>query len=198
MYRVLKTLGKLQAPCGCKRERSEPPPPPDVERIGLIVGLDYTHWRGQPICNVIEFESRYCLASEVCSRETGDEAKRVMQLALKRARALGLPVQGITVKSDHGSPFRSEVFEDYIAARQCYRDYSAVGRPQGMGRVERFNRSEKEQSLKWEDAQQRDEIQQVCDAYRRFYNHKRPHQALAYQTPAHVVRLLVPKVVPLK
>jgi transposase InsO family protein len=133
----------------------------------------------------------------MCARLTSQEAKRTLQLAMRRARKLGMPTAGVTVRFDHGSPVTGEVFEAYVAQRKCFREYSAVGRPQGMGKVERFNRSEKEQALKWDDATQRAEIQVVCDSYRQHYKYKRPYQALARKTPASVARHLTPKVVPL-
>ncbi len=123
------------------------PAPLQLEHLGLTVGLGFTHWDRKPICDVLEYESRYCLATVVSSRETSQAATAALDMALKEARRLGLPYQGIEVKSDHGSTFTAAPFRSFLVEQTCQQTLSAVGRPQGMGRVERFNRSLKEQGL---------------------------------------------------
>jgi putative transposase len=59
-----------------------------------------------------------------------------------------------------------------------------------MGRVERYNRSLKEQGLQFEDINEHPSLQSALDRYRRYYNKQRPHQALDYQTPLHVIQHL--------
>lgn len=38
-------------------------PPPQSEQVGWTLGLDFTHWGPYRLCNVIEYQSRICLAS---------------------------------------------------------------------------------------------------------------------------------------
>ena len=57
-----------------------------------------------------------------------------------------------------------------------------------MGRVERFNRSLKEQGLQPEDLEPRGSLQPTLDAYRSYYNTQPPHQALGYQTPLELLQ----------
>ena len=140
VYRVMKCLDLCQK---LKKKRSvkSAPAPLELDSLGLTVGLDFTHWDKKPILNVLEFESRYCLASVVSERETSEAAKEALALALREAKGLGLPHRDIEVKSDHGSPFTAETFRTFLNNNRCQQTLSAVGRPQGMGRVERFNRS---------------------------------------------------------
>jgi putative transposase len=188
VYRVMKRLGLCQKQ---KRHAStviSAPAPLQLEQLGLTVGLDFTHWDRKPICNVLEYESRYCLATVVSERETSEAATAALDLALQEAKRLGLPYQGIEVKSDRGSTFTAAPFRAFLNEQTCQQTLSAVGRPQGMGRVERFNRSLKEQGLQPEELDPGESLQPLLDTYRSYYNHHRPHQALDYLTPLEFLR----------
>ncbi len=141
-------------------------------------GLDFTHWGRKPICNVLEYESRYCLAAVVNERETSEAATAALDQALQEAKRLGMPCQGIEVESDHGSTFTAP-FRAFLTKRRGQQTLSAVGRPQGIGRVERFNCSLKEQGLQPEELDPGGSLQSLLD----LYNRQRPHQALDYLTP---------------
>jgi transposase InsO family protein len=104
----------------------------------MTIGLDFTHWQGKPICNVLEFESRYCLASVVYARETAETAQAALAEAFREAARPGLPTTKVEIRSDHGSTFTAELLEKFITDMGCWHTLSAVGRPQGMGRVERY------------------------------------------------------------
>ncbi len=68
VYRVMKRLELCQKPKRSKKAVKSAPAPLVLENIGLTVGLDFTHWDKKPILNVIEYESRYCLASVVSEK----------------------------------------------------------------------------------------------------------------------------------
>jgi putative transposase len=188
VYRVMKRLDLCQRPKQNKKAVKSAPAPLVLENIGLTVGLDFTHWDRKPICNIIEYESRYCLASVVSEQETSLAAKAALEEALAEAKRLGLPHSGIEVKSDHGSPFTAETFCSFLIDNCCQQTLSAVGRPQGMGRVERFNRSLKEQALQPEELDPGQDLQPILNSYRSYYNAHRPHQALSYKTPLEVLQ----------
>jgi putative transposase len=187
IYRVMKALDLCQKPVK-KRLVKSAPAPLNIDQLGMTVGLDFTHWQKQPICNVLEYESRYCLASVVSLRETSEAAKAALKRALDEAASLGLPSTKVEVKSDHGSPFTAEPFTNFLSEQRCQQALSAVGKPQGMGSVERLNRSIKEQGLAREETLSPLEIQEVLDNYRNYYNTQRPHQALGSKTPIQVIR----------
>ena len=187
VYRLMKALDLCQKPVKKKPVKSTTTPL-ELESIGMTIGLDFTHWQKAPICNVLEYESRYALATIVTDRETAQAAKSVMELALLEAQRLGLPTTGIEVKSDQGSTFTAEVFEDFLYNQGCQHSFSPVAVPQGMAKVERFNRSAKEQALAREECDSKEAIQDVLDSYRQYYNSQRPHQALGYKTPLDIIR----------
>lgn len=188
IYRRMKGLGLLQEPPKAKRQ-PKPLPPADIDpsKVGLTIGLDFTHWQKKPLCNVLEYESRYCLASLETGQETAAAAIQAVQKALAESAQLGLPITNIVVKSDQGSTFTADEFRSFLAKNACYSSYSAVGVPQGMGRLERYNRSVKEQGLARYDFEPGESSQGALDEYREYYNQRRPHQALGYLTPADVI-----------
>lgn len=189
IYRLMKRL-ELCQPAPVKRKVKSQVAALELDKVGLTVGLDFTHWHKKPICNVIEYQSRYSLATVATGQETAQTAKAALQQALHEAKRLGLPHEQLEVKSDHGSTFTAATFTEFLLKQQCQHTLSAVGRPQGMGRVERYNRSLKEQGLQFEDINEHDSLQPLLNRYRRYYNTKRPHQALNYQTPLHVIQQL--------
>jgi putative transposase len=142
------------------------------------------------VVNVLEYQSRYCLASVAFREETAFTAVAAMKSALAEAATLGLPVKGITVKSDHGSTFTADEFRSFLRENSLSQSLSAVGKPQGMGRVERFNRSVKEQGLARFELEAGESAQAALDEYRAYYNGCRPHQALGYRTPLDVIESL--------
>jgi putative transposase len=184
VLRLMKRKGMLPKPYRRKRKKPTPTEPPDLTEVGMMIGLDFTHWQGKPICNVIEYEARYCLASVVYARETAETAQDALAEAFREAARLGLPTTKVEIKSDHGATFTAETFEKFIIDKGCWHTLSAVGRPQGMGRVERYNRNVKEQRLRWADEMlSASDLQDELDQYRKFYNEVRPHRALDGSTP---------------
>jgi putative transposase len=190
VYRVMKRLGLLQPRVKGKNRGGGVPADLNPKEVGLTVGLDFTHWRKEPVVNVLEYQSRYCLASVAFREETAFTAVAAMKTALAEAGRLGLPVGGITVKSDHGSTFTADVFRAFLRENTLSQALSAVGKPQGMGRVERFNRSVKEQGLARFELEPGESAQVALDEFRAYYNACRPHQALGYRTPLEVIESL--------
>jgi len=188
VLRVMKRLKLLPKPYRRRRPKATPTPPPNPAEVGMTVGLDFTHWQKRPICNVLEYQSRYCLASLACPAETSLTARDALSAALAEAKILGLPTAKIEVKSDHGPVFTADAFESFITELGNWHTLSAVGRPQGMGRVERYNRNSKEQRLRWTDIQDAAELQTELSGYRKFYNEQRPHRALGGLTPIAFLR----------
>lgn len=186
VYRLMKHTERLQQSPRRKGYRYSPPPRP--EQIGLTLGLDFTRWGRTRLCNVIEYQSRYCLAAVASAGEDARAAINALDRAMGEARSLHLPTQGIEVKSDQGSAFKSNPFTGFLTEQGCAQTLAAVGKPQGMGRVERFHRTLKEESLQYEEIEGFEHLNQVLEDFRQHYNIQRPHQALGYKTPLEVIQ----------
>jgi transposase InsO family protein len=118
VYRIMKRL-ELGQPAPVKRKVKSQVATLELDKVGLTVGLDFTHWQKQPICNVIEYQSRYALATLATGQETALTAKEALQQALHEAKRLGLPHKQLEVKSDHGSTFTAATFTEFLLKQQC-------------------------------------------------------------------------------
>ena len=96
-----------------------------------------------------------------------------MERAREEARRLGLPTKGLLLRTDRGSAFQSEAFHGYLCEHQIGQVFAQVGRPQGIGKIERLHRSLKEEKLMREEIRDPLELQRALDEYRHFYNTRR-------------------------
>jgi putative transposase len=144
----------------------------DITYIPLKRGWVY-------VAAVMDWFSRYVLSWEMSI--TLDSSFCVD--AVKRALGLGVPE---IFNSDQGSQFTSEAFVGVLKSAGIRISMDGVRRAYDNIFVERLWRS-----LKYEEVYLRD-YAMVTEARRgigdwfEFYNHRRPHQALDYRTPAEV------------
>jgi putative transposase len=88
--------------------------------------------------------------------------------------------------TDQGCQFTSEAFTGVLKAHDIRISMDGKGRALDNIFVERLWRSVKYEEVYPHHYQTMNEARDGLDAYFRFYNHERPHQALANQTPAEV------------
>lgn len=103
--------------------------------------------------------------------------------ALQRALRWGRPE---IFNSDQGSQFTSDEFTGVLAQRGVAISMDGRGRCLDNIFIERLWRSVKYEEVYLKDYQRYAEAQHELGRYFRHYNHERPHQALAYRTPAEV------------
>jgi transposase InsO family protein len=139
------------------------------------------------IISVIDDRSRYCAAVHAVAGEfEGADAIAAFDAAVADA---GPPM---SVLSDRGTQFTGRrhgavgAFERHVWATGAYTLNGRGYHPQTQGKVERFHRTMAEWLDDEGDFGTLAELQACLDAFRRDYNHDRPHQSLADQTPAEV------------
>jgi len=177
VYRVLKAEELLLPMKRRPKARSQGSEPSKPEQVGLVLSADSTLWRliehkgspalgGYRILNVIEEESRYLLASvaeRVGEGETARLAKEAIERAREEARKLGLPTKGLRLRTDRGSAFQSEDFRGYLYEHQIGQVWAPVRKPQGIGKIERWQRSLKEEKIMQEEIRDPLEHERVLD-----------------------------------
>lgn len=131
------------------------------------------------VAAVMDWFSRYVLSFELSI--TLDNSFCVE--ALKSALGLGTPQ---IFNSDQGSQFTSEAFTGVLKSAGIRISMDGVRRAYDNIFVERLWRS-----LKYEEVYLRDygtipEARRGIGEWFEFYNHRRPHQSLAYRTPAEI------------
>lgn len=91
---------------------------------------------------------------------------------------------GLEWRSDHGPQFTGGDARDLCRDWKVTHTFAPIGRPTGNSVVERFIRTLKEEVLWIQDFRTVEDVRRAVEAWLPTYNARRPHQALAYQTPA--------------
>lgn len=88
------------------------------------------------------------------------------------------------IRSDNGSEFTAQALQDWLKGLHVKTAYIEPGSPWENGYNERFNGSLRDECLNREHFYTLKEAQHIIEAWRREYNHIRPHSALGYRPPA--------------
>jgi transposase InsO family protein len=188
IHRALVRRGMVVAQPG-KRPRSawrrfEWPRPNDAWQI------DATCWalrsgREVWVMDVLDDHSRSVVAARVCGGPTGEAAWGAFCDGTGR---YGVPAH---VMSDNGTCFTGRflsgaevAFERDLRALGVRHIRSTPGHPQTCGKLERFHQTLKKRLRAMPLARSHAQLQDQIDDFVAFYNHDRPHRALAGATPA--------------
>ncbi len=154
-----------------------------IERVDQVWSTDITYIRMAKgfvyLVAVIDWFSRYVLSWQLSI----SLAEEFCIEALERALDAGRPE---IFNSDQGAQFTSEDFTGCLLARGIPISMDGRGRALDNVFVERLWRAVKYEEVYLKDYQTVAEVRAALAAYFDFYNHRRPHQALGYRTPAEV------------
>jgi putative transposase len=132
-------------------------------------------------CVVDDF-TRECLASVVDTSIGGQRVIRELeQLTIER----GMPK---TIVSDNGSELTSAAVLRWSTGRLEWH-YIAPGKPMQNAFVESFNGRLRDECLNEHAFLNLAEAREIIEAWRRDYNHLRPHSSLAARTPAEFAQI---------
>jgi transposase InsO family protein len=186
IHRVLQRHGLVVAQehrAPKKWKRFERHAPNDLWQIdGTMVALadGSKAW----IVDLLDDHARYAIGATAVRRFTVHAAWKAMDTAITEH---GVPRQLI---SDNGLQFKSRkgqkpvFFQERLAALNIHQLNSRPRHPQTCGKLERYHRTFKEFYADNGPAATIEELQELCDGFRWYYNHERPHRALNQQTPA--------------
>ena len=90
--------------------------------------------------------------------------------------------------SDQGSQFTSLAYEQALLTAGCRISRDGRGQATDNAFIERLWRTIKRERIYLNPADDGQHLFHQLDAYFAYYNHRRPHQSLSGQTPAHVYR----------
>ncbi len=133
---------------------------------------------------VIDCGDRTMLDIEVAKSQESSAVLRPILRALRTEFGTpGRVPDALELRTDHGSVYTGG---DCFALTQTWglkHTFAPVGRPTGNAVAERVIRTLKEELIWTRDWKSIDELRRAVDTWRLVYNHKRPHQALNWQTP---------------
>lgn len=149
---------------------------------------DTTHWHladgtDVEILNYLDDHSRLLVASDAFLSVKG---AGVVEVFFTAAQAYGFPASLLT---DNGAVFTGKsrrgkvLLESELERLGIVFKHSTPYHPQTCGKVERFHQTLKRYLAKQSPAASLAVLQLQLDTFRAYYNHHRPHRALAGQTP---------------
>jgi putative transposase len=106
------------------------------------------------------------------------------QALIARFGTLGRVHQPFLLRSDNGLVFTSRSYTTLVRSYGLKQEFITPHSPQQNGLVERVIRTLKEQCVHRHRFETLQHASRVIDDWIGFYNHRRPHQALAMKTPA--------------
>lgn len=134
--------------------------------------------RGIRMLTVIDEYTRECLTIRVAYRLKSDDVLDVLSdLFLLK----GMPDY---IRSDNGSEFTAHTLREWLKELKVRTAYIEPGSPWENGFNERFNGSLRDECLNGELFYTLREAQVIVEAWRKEYNHIRPHSSLNYRPPA--------------
>jgi putative transposase len=128
---------------------------------------------------VMDWFSRYVLAWALSNSLEGSFCRTALQQALRH----GTP---LIFNTDQGSQFTAQGFTTLLEAAGVQISMDGRGRVFDTIFVERLWRTVKYEHLDLYEYEAGPAVAQGLDSYFQFYNTVRPHQSLAYRTPAEV------------
>jgi putative transposase len=164
-----------QSANGCARRRAE--------RKDHVWAWDFVHDRtheGRRLkwLSIIDEHTRECLALEV---GRGLTAERVIDVLAELFAVRGVPEH---IRSDNGPEFIATAIRQWLAKAGVETLYIEPGSPWENGYAESFHNRLRDELLAREEFANLAEARARSTAWRLEYNHRRPHSALGYQTPA--------------
>lgn len=129
---------------------------------------------------VLDEHTRECLAIEVARSMS---SITVINTLARLMRLHGKPAH---IRSDQGAEFTAGVVMRWLRDQNVGPVFIAAGKPWQNGFVESFNGKLRDECLTREWFRDLREARILIERWRHFYNHQRPHSALAYRTPAAV------------
>jgi putative transposase len=160
---------------GCARRRAE--------RADHVWAWDFIFDRtagGRPLkwLSVVDEYTRECLALVAARSIT---AEGVLDVLAELFVVRGVPAH---LRSDNGPEFIARALRQWLERAQAKTLYIAPGAPWENGYAESFHSRLRDELLNMEEFASVAEARVMAERWQLEYNHRRPHSALGYQTPA--------------
>ncbi|MBQ2677801.1 MAG: IS3 family transposase [Firmicutes bacterium] len=158
----------------------------DVDAPNRIWVSDVTYFKYKEnpyyICVVMDLFSRKVLSHCVGRSETTYLIKRTIRLAYEECQ----PENDLIFHSDRGAAYKSDAVRKYLASLEITQSFSRAYTPYDNAVIENFFGSLKKEELYRRRYRSEWELKECIKEFILFYNERRPHEKLNYQTPNEV------------
>lgn len=155
-----------------------------IERVNQIWSTDITYVPMQRgflyLTAVIDWYSRYVLSWRLSNSMDGSFCREALSEALER---YGTPE---IFNTDQGAQFTSPQFTSILLSKNIAISMDGRGRALDNVFIERLWRSTKYECLYLHRFENGQEVSKALNGYYDLHNHRKPHQALKYKTPASI------------
>jgi len=160
---------------GCVRQRAE--------HVDHVWAWDFifdrtSNGRTLKCLSIVDEYTRECLALEVDRRMTSEQ---VIDVLVELFAVRGVPSH---IRSDNGPEFIARAIRRHLEQTGVGTLYIEPGAPWENGYAESFHSRLRDELLAREEFASLGEAKALASQWRADYNHRRPHSALGYQTPA--------------
>jgi len=182
-YRVYSELG-MQVRTKRRKKLIRPRIPMSVPtRPNERWSLDFVHdqlsdGRRIRILNIVDDYSRTCVGQLV---DTSISGTRVVRYLEELAQSRAMPK---SIVMDNGTELTSKAMFFWSQKTRIKLNFIQPGKPTQNAFVESFNGKFRDGCLNQHWFKSLDEARQIIKAWRKHYNHDRPHSSLGYQSPA--------------
>lgn len=136
------------------------------------------------ILTVVDQYTRECLCAYADRSQTGDKVVEQMKRLVARR---GAPE---SITSDNGSEFAGQAMDAWAHQAGVRLDFIRPGRPVENGYIESFNGRLRDECLNAEVFFSLTDAREKLERWKRDYNQRRPHSALADRTPEEFAGML--------
>jgi putative transposase len=137
------------------------------------------------IVPVIDCGDRVVFGVHVTKCQEAPEVLAPLTQALREQFGVAANVpDGLEVRTDHGPQYTSSTCDELCREWGVEHTFAPVGRPTGNAVAERIILTLKSELIWLRDWESAEELREAIERWRIFYNTERPHQALAWATPA--------------
>ena len=189
VWKMMGALGLLlpaTGPHSLYAREAEVAVPTSNRRWGTDLTTVWTRLDGLvAVAPVIDYGDRDLLAIGVSKSQEAEIVLAPLRTALQESFGTpeGVPA-GLELRSDNGPQYRGSVCFDLSLEWNFEQSFTLVGQPTGNAITERVILTMKTEVIWAQDWESAEELRQALEAWRHRYNHRRPHEALGWQTPA--------------
>ena len=152
-----------------------------VTRVNQVWAVDITYIPMQHgfmyLVAIIDLKSRYIVGWSVSNSMEAEWVVEMLRVAIKQH---GKPE---IINSDQGTQFTSDDYIDFVKSKEIRISMDGKGRATDNAYIERFWRTIKYDKIYLAPPTDGVELYTMCDEFIHYYNHRRGHSSLSYDTP---------------